>query len=922
MSQSIEKDGVSFFPERINLNDYTIEPESAAHPEYPIRFYSHNTDATRLVSLAGIIFIPIPEESYFPHELRPFLTPWDEAIKQVMINQGVIDLLIKVGRRYIEKQTVIITGPSAISKSFVGGWIMSCLVGLPYLGITFGPSSEADEMLGGPTLRQKRLKAGTVENFLEDSALKDRLPQDPELAQLVKDVNKVYTEDPDSRFLDIFAWKIERISRIMGWGDPYLAGEVGWQDSQLLQAIQAGFFVCIDELNRASGSGLNSLTDVLDPAKTRFSVPGRDGQIIRNKHSFIVATQNATAYSGTEDLAHHLESRTSSIIIGPNDLQFYIDLYAFFVKGSNPKFVINGTTYQWKQDVQTDFRGDLELLPPTILDQLLVSLAKLHMTLITMVEEGKIGKKKRKEGGNFVIDQRDIRELLKSISKQKRGFSGNSDWESIVKTSLYQTYVEGISISDQSVVRQLIDDMPIWNVLGNTLNYDWAQGSSVSIKQRGQGKWKLSNLELQTFENKLDIAEVELELELDLTKQQIFKKPLSTYTYELINGLIETGEIVQQSIYSESGEYIANKIKLVSNGYFGTKLIHFLREKFSVQTTHTDSRPAQEGETGESHHNTESETVNSNIEKVPAVVLSAIIGEDSLLDSIEELEAAEKQRGVAKHNSQLIFDKQTVTEGEIAQINEFLDRLETGVPQRKMFQNEDQEFLELVAKIVLTRRVALESGEELDTSNIISTILADRNFGEEVEKKIKSAADLMKSTAQKEILRRVISQQIEFLPFESFELENGREVPFSKEKLFDEKAKRGGIGDLDWLLINNEQGEPELVICSRYGIKSINGYGDSVEELIKLGRFSFSVENTSGRRKQSDDIALVLGQGGAPLESIFSRVRIVKQSISIDQEIERYNQAEAKKATAAYQSAQPSATSYQQPTRTRYTSSG
>lgn len=564
-------------PDIVDLSKFTVDPRyevPAGQPEFPLKLM-RDRDGNEIFLILGKLPIPRPEKGFFPPELEKLITSIEDMEKQVMFDQALVSLLLKIGERYSQNLGVTIIGPSGISKSF-GAWVMSVVAGLPYYDTTFGPSTEADEILGGPALKLKRLN-GTLDYLLERPDLL-RILDDPThpnhilISETVEEINKLYRngqnphfyrDNPNGEFL------ISNLFSQMNWPTPFIEGEVGWQDSELIKAIMQGCFVVIDEKNRIQEQGV--LTDIVDVTKKSFNVPGRPERVHKSPGAFVVATQNVDVYQGTFETPHHIQSRESTIVIGASTAQFYVNLYNFFIRGQNPEFVYEGKKYRGKNDIQTDFRGQLEKLPPKVLDQLIVNLAKLHMLLITMVEEKKLGKTKRKEGGNYVFDQRDIRTILGSVKHKLNRSESNQNIEDIVKEALYETYVEGVSLTDQPKVKQLIDDLPIWNIFSAHTNPSWAQMSGAPVRKEGAG-YRLGDVTYSdTLEGSHPQNEISITISLNRDKDGNFTvvPPRSEHAIELLFNLIDSEDL---EIHETSDTLPL--LKLTSKTHFGRLFIN------------------------------------------------------------------------------------------------------------------------------------------------------------------------------------------------------------------------------------------------------------------------------------------------------------------------------------------------------------
>ena len=117
------------------------------------------------------------------------------------------------------------------------------------------------------------------------------------------------------------------------------------------------------------------------------------------------------------------------------------------------------------------------------LPEVIKAIAGFHMKVLALVEgqdpTTRIGKNKR-EGGNYVFDQRRIFSVLRAIQMATRGWrvdtdnSGNPqnilDLEQIIKGALRDVYIDGMTLGhDQDLVTEQLEGLPIWEHLRNIL---------------------------------------------------------------------------------------------------------------------------------------------------------------------------------------------------------------------------------------------------------------------------------------------------------------------------------------------------------------------------------------------------------------------------------------------------------------------
>lgn len=573
-------------PVEIDLAGYQLEDEYRDHPEYPIKFYK-NTNGERVVSILDEYNVPVPNPEKFPPEIRKDITDWSVAEKQVMLGEAELNLLIKIARRLAGAGNVVIEGPAAVSKSYVGGWIASALFGWPYFSTTFGPSTEGEDIFGGPTKLPPRFVEPLGE-LLQRAEISGESANEniKSIAQVLKQQLEIGGEEA------VKVFDVRRLSVALGLGPDglFLLDEIGWEDSALMTKIMQGYYVCMDELNRTRF--MNLLTDIFDPHRNTISIPGRKGAVDKSR-AFIVGTQNTSAYAGAEETPQHIASRERMVRVGENDLQFYKNLYGFFTKGDNPKFIHGGKEFCWKQDIKTDFRDQLEQLGDQRLGRVIAALSTLHMTLNGMVDQRQLGKVK-KEGGNYVFDQRDIRSLLKSIKKSLSGYAAtageNNDlkqvtnWEIVIKEALYEVYADGAQMADQIVIRDLIDNMPIWDELDEGTKPDWAQGSKrIKVKKSKEG-WEIGNIALDTEEAKPTTIIINI---------KAVEEKWQTLTQAWFDAMVQSNEIIIGDVANADGQVSTENFSITTNGYWGEQFVSTITKQAVTAEQATDTARAK-----------------------------------------------------------------------------------------------------------------------------------------------------------------------------------------------------------------------------------------------------------------------------------------------------------------------------------------
>lgn len=298
--------------------------------------------------------------------------------------------------------------------------------------------------------------------------------------------------------------------------------------------------------------------------------------------------------------------------------------------------------------------------------------------------------------------------------------------------------------------------------------------------------------------------------------------------------------------------------------------------------------------------------------------------EGSLFEAVEDVDEQTLSQGGVLENEAglLVFDKKTVIDREIALIDEFLSALENNQPVGRLLGKEKPAFLKMLAELLALRKEALLKGDDVDFQDILDkpsltlSNISIADLGDAMQAKLRTAAEMFKTHAQKEMIRAVIAEQISFVPFTSMRLTTSEEVAFDKDNLFDEGNYFGDYGKLDWLYTIAPDGAKELIISSQYGIDSVFvGDFENEQSFIAQGKFGIEVLPSDSAVKKTDDLVLSVSQGGAPTRPLFNRIRIIRKAISLDKELHDYLQAEeekqreASRRTSTYSSSPPAASS-------------
>lgn len=319
-----------------------------------------------------------------------------------------------------------------------------------------------------------------------------------------------------------------------------------------------------------------------------------------------------------------------------------------------------------------------------------------------------------------------------------------------------------------------------------------------------------------------------------------------------------------------------------------------------------------------------------------------ISAEESLFNTVEDLGEEELQHGAVtqREDGSLVFDEAATVSREIATIDEFIAALENNQSVGRILGKEKPAFLQMLAELLKRRKEALENGDDVTIDDLLnsssdSLMLSNMRLGDmssELKNKLKTAAEMFKTHAQKEMIREVVAQQIPFIPFTSIRLNTDEEVSFDKRNLFDENAPIGDYGKLDWMYTVALDGQKELIISSQYGIDSVfvGDYEDQ-QAFVEGGKLGIGVEPSDSVVKKTDDLVINVNQGGSPSRPLFTRIRIIRKSLSLDKELHDYLEEEEEKQRKAsrpgggYSSSAPAASgsssSYQAPPRQRIVSS-
>lgn len=436
------------------------------------------------------VVVRIPEENVHP-DLANLTEFWFNIENKVMLDETTLWLLGEIGSRYNRRQPMILEGMPAVSKTFVT-WVFACIVGQPYDRLSFSAGSKETEIRGGRTPDVVRKIRPDLDRVMNSVALKKRvekLNKKPEEQRSPAEndfllyheviLELIAKADADQQELFYTAELMQAIINI----SLIVETQLGWKDTNFSKILEHGGICALDEINTVADMRVvEIILPSIEVNNTNIPMPdARGANIKKNPDAMIIAAQNPPSVGGRSPLTDAFESRCQKVIV-PNITEEYIqNVLTFFMTGNDPDIRINGKLMKGRKDVPTPQREFLENMPKR--DLVIKAIAKLHVAIAEMVNKQVIGRNKR-EGGSYVVDQRDISAMLDSmigtinrdmVKDTPTGIEAvDIDWVYVVKKALRECYVACLpgdeTTGDYQKVNDLIEQQPIWNIINRAQN--------------------------------------------------------------------------------------------------------------------------------------------------------------------------------------------------------------------------------------------------------------------------------------------------------------------------------------------------------------------------------------------------------------------------------------------------------------------
>jgi hypothetical protein len=573
-----------------------MEMEDPTQIDAPICFYRDKTTGERHVWIMGEL-VPVHEKPTDPILLEHWWD-WDKVKEGVSLDGDTLEILASLANRYNTRQSFLLEGPPAVSKTFAI-WVFASLVGLPYLRVPFAPDTKMSSIVGGNRPGQERkLYAGSIPDFLGKKYVRDQMARDTELAAVVNDIQERYQNNQDSTKPyskitdDELMWVASRVQL----NSPYEVVDNPWRESLTIYFYEHGGIIAFDEPNIVLDTSLHDgLQPLVEASTWRCPVTGRpQGDAIRHRDMCVFLAQNPMAVGNRKDLSQPIKSRGEYKVLSALTKEYIVHVLDFFMKGIEVDYLRTKhkrtTQYKGRKNVSTKFRQYFEKLP--FVDDLILNLANFHMIMVGLVDAHQIGTLAR-NGGNYIFDQRDIAAFLNSMVSAMNHYrterlpdgslAAITDWEYVIREAIYGRYIEGLQEPDRQRVEAVLDQLPLWDAIraaesgSKPGGLAGRVGQGIKVTDKGGGRVALRSESIYGGVGRAtdgDIAPVQMEIN-DFTNHW---DELDPTTIAYLKDRIQEGKI--KIITAQSGERRAKGKILVEVNDVNVKL--YLENTFAA----------------------------------------------------------------------------------------------------------------------------------------------------------------------------------------------------------------------------------------------------------------------------------------------------------------------------------------------------
>jgi hypothetical protein len=236
-------------------------------------------------------------------------------------------------------------------------------------------------------------------------------------------------------------------------------------------------------------------------------------------------------------------------------------------------------------------------------------------------------------------------------------------------------------------------------------------------------------------------------------------------------------------------------------------------------------------------------------------------------EKITQIFGLNKDLGVQlDEHHQIEFDQDKVVAETNTAVADFISQAESGYLDdywRWYFESEGPDFPKQLAEFLKTNPNApFAPSEQLENANL--------------EARLKQAAKLMKTSAERKIIKKAMESQLPLLPFE----------------LKDDQDKVINLNpnDIEYIFVNTDEG-PELIITPRKGhVAGIDFVEDSDKEpgKFKINGAKKEVDNQPKPGKDGTCILVDVSRNSQTSDPLFTRVRVLKNPIDIEKAIDEF----------------------------------
>lgn len=279
----------------------------------------------------------------------------------------------------------------------------------------------------------------------------------------------------------------------------------------------------------------------------------------------------------------------------------------------------------------------------------------------------------------------------------------------------------------------------------------------------------------------------------------------------------------------------------------------------------------------------------------PAIIgselLAALVKGGPMTMGEAELSGTDLQFGMKEVDGQILFDGATVSMNEKRIIGNLLakqaDSQEMPEWFSQMYGAETDEFRATLLDHLKTRLGSLEQGQTWE--EWLDTISSNK------KNSMRLAAGEFREMARREQIKKTVDAQVKMLPFFFF----GQDGEGMLHQL--------KLDDLDYIYTIDEQGDAVLNVASR-NPAYMSVFMASPEQGAMRNKFGRTVESENSvmaNGKNLDFYEVMVDEGDTGIQPIFSKIRVFKEPVDLEAELQSYDRAVTQRRKKKYASNPP-----------------